>query len=126
MTDKSENHPLLKYKYYLHLKGIGYLCNSVICAFMAGIPIIITRENYIKNLYYQFIPEELLIFIDNYNVNQLTLSEVEVGIQSAINLSELEYRALSKKCYIHGTYFRKYYMDEIKNVQNYITRHLLL
>jgi chaperone BCS1 len=32
---------------------------------MAGIPVIMSRENYYKTLYSEFIPEDLIIFIEN-------------------------------------------------------------
>jgi len=124
LSTNSDNHIFLKYKFFLHLKGIGYLCNSVICAIMAGIPVIMSRENYYKTLYSEFIPEDLIIFIENEDCNKITPNEVEKGIKKAMNMSLQEYNILSAKCFIHGTYFRKYYWDEKKNIINYICKLL--
>jgi hypothetical protein len=112
-SDDINNNILLNYKFYLHLKGLGYLCNSALVAFM-------TRENYQKTLYSQFIPEDLIIFIDNYDCNTITVEQVKKSIDKAINMSNYDYNELSNKCYIHGTYFRTYYADEINNILHYI------
>jgi hypothetical protein len=111
---------LSKYKFMLHLKGNGYLCNSVICALMVGMPIIMSRDVYINTLYYQFIPQELIILCDNNNINSITSSEVIPSLEYAINMSDTDYLELSKKLYIHGTFFREYYDFELKHLYHFM------
>lgn len=114
-TDLASN-VLTKYKFMLHLKGNGYLCNSVVCACMTGTPIIMSRDVYHRTLYSQFIPEELVILIDNKDIARITPKEVIPALEKALKLSEEEYLSLSKKLFIHGTYFREYYAFEIEHL----------
>jgi hypothetical protein len=123
LNNSSENNVLAKYKFMLHLKGNGYLCNSVICAFMVGMPVIMSRDVYIQTLYYQFIPQELIILIDNDDIQKINENEVKPQLDFALNMSDEEYMTLSKKTYIQGTYFREYYKDEINHL-NYFMNNL--
>jgi hypothetical protein len=111
-----ESNVLSRYKFFLHLKGIGYLCNSVIFACMCGIPIIMSRENYLKTLYYQFIPEDLIFIYENNDCNKTNPEEIIPAIEKALNLNKKEYLDLSEKLYIHGNYFRKYYKNETEHL----------
>jgi len=111
---------LSKYKFNLHLKGLGYFCNSVLFSMMAGIPVIMSHENYYKTLYYQFIPKELIIFYDNNNFNDTRPCQIIPVLERVKNMSLAEYTSLSKKVYIHGNYFRKYYQDELKHLYYFI------
>ena len=45
ICDNFTDSPFTQYKFYLHLKNIGYLCNSVVQAMMSGIPIILNKRN---------------------------------------------------------------------------------
>ena len=87
---------------------------------MAGIPVIMSHENYYKTLYYQFIPKELIIFYDNNNFNDTRPSQIIPTLERVKNMSSEEYSTLSKKVYIHGNYFRKYYQDELKHLYYFI------
>jgi len=119
-TTNIQDNVLSKYKFMLHLKGNGYLCNSVICALMVGMPIIMSRDVYINTLYYQFIPQELIILCDNNNICSITSSEVLSSLHYAINMSDSDYLELSKKIYIHGTFFREYYDFELKHLYHFM------
>ena len=119
-TDDLDINVLTKYKFNLHLKGLGYLCNSVVFCIMAGIPVIMSRENYYKTQYYQFIPEELIIFYDNYDSNQTNEHQIIPVLENVMKMSIDEYEILCKKIYIHGNYFRNYYEDEIKHLYYFI------
>jgi hypothetical protein len=117
---------LSKYKFYLHLKGNGYLCNSVIFAMMCGIPVIMSRDVYIKTLYYQFIPEELIIFIDNNDIQKINEKEVIPALEYALKMSDTEYLELSKKIFLHSNFFREYYYTELNHLyyfMNNLTRN---
>lgn len=117
-----ENNVLTKYKFFLHLKGIGYLCNSVIFACMVGMPIIMSRENYVKTLYSQFIPPELIIFYDNYEVSKTNPQEIISAIDLSIDMSIDKYMDLSTKLFIHGTYFRENFNFEINHLFNFLNK----
>lgn len=117
-SDLSSN-VLTKYKFYLHLKGKGYLCNSALFAMMAGIPIIMSRQNY-YTLYYQFIPIDLLIIYDNDDCNKTDYKQIESVIQQANNMTYSEYDELSNKLFIHGHFFRCQYKEEIENLFAFI------
>ena len=119
-TDDLDVNVLCKYKFNLHLKSLGYFCNSVLFSMMAGIPVIMSRENYYKTLYYQFIPEELIIFYNNYDCTSTTPEQVSMVLDKAMKMSIDEYSDLSRKVYIHGNYFRKYYESEIKHLYYFI------
>ena len=107
---------LSKYKFSLHLKGNGYLCNSVIFSMMCGIPVIMSKDNYIKTLYYQFIPEELVILIDNNDIQNINEDEVIPALNYALEMTDEQYLELSKKIFIHSHYFREYYYTEINHL----------
>jgi hypothetical protein len=122
MSENMEINILTKYKFYLHLKGLGYLCNSTLFCMMSGIPIIMSYENYYTTLYHQFIPEELVIF---YNSKSNTTNQQDIipALNYANNMSEKDYNELSHKTYLHGTFFRKYYKDEIEHL-NYFMNNI--
>jgi len=118
-----DNTLFIKYKFYLHLKNIGYLCNSVIMALMSGIPIIMNRENYEKTLYSQFIPKEIIIFIENYHSSNMTKNEIIDSLNKAISLNNTQYLELSHKTYLAGSFFRQYYQNELEEM-NYFLNNL--
>ena len=122
ITENMDLNILTKYKFNLHLKGCGYLCNSVLFAMMSGIPTIMSKQNYYETLYYQFIPKELIIFYDNYHAQLTTPSEIECVLKDVCNMSLNDYLLLCKKNYIHGTYFRKQYTDEIEHLYNFMNK----
>jgi hypothetical protein len=119
-----ENNVLSKYKFYLHLKGNGYLCNSVICAMMVGMPVIMSKDVYVNTLYSQFIPKELVILCDNDNITQINENELIPKLDYAISMSDEEYLELSKKVYVHSTFFREYFNFELKHLY-YFMNNLL-
>ena len=110
---------LSKYKFNLHLKGLGYLCNSVLFSMMAGIPTIMSYQNY-HTLYNQFIPEDLIILYDNTDANKTNPEQIIPVLDKVINMSNNDYNELSQKIYIHGTFFRKYYKDELEHLFYFI------
>jgi len=114
------NHVLSNYKFMLQLKGNGYLCNSVVFGVMVGIPVIMSKDVYKRTLYSQFIPEELIIFIDNDDINRITPSEVKSALEKALHMSDTEYLDLSKKLFIHGTFFREYYRFELQHMYHFM------
>jgi hypothetical protein len=114
------NNILSKYKFMLHLKGNGYLCNSVICACMVGMPVIMSKDVYINTLYYQYIPEELVILIDNNNIGAITPNEIIPVLENALKMSDSDYQALSKKIYVHSTFFREYYNFELEHLYHFM------
>lgn len=116
ITENMELNILTKYKFNLHLKGLGYLCNSVLFAMMSGIPTIMSRQNYYETLYYQFIPEDLIIFYDNNHAQLTKPSEIDCVLEKVSKMSLDDYVKLCKKNYIHGTYFRKQYQNEIEHL----------
>ena len=83
---------------------------------MAGIPIIMSYQNYYTTLYHQFIPKELIIFYDNHDANKTSSEQIEPVLKQVMNMSELEYKKLSFKLYVQGTYFRKYYNCELEHL----------
>ena len=114
-----ETNVLSQYKFFIHLKGLGNLCNSAIFACMCGMPIIMSRENYVKQ-YINFIPEDLIIFYDNWHYYQTTPEQIIPVINKTLQMTDANYKELSKKLYIHGTYFRKYYKDEIEHLNFFV------
>lgn len=124
IIDQDPNHNVLaKYKFMIHLKGPGYLCNSVKFGLMTGIPIIMSRSIYKIAMYDQFIPEDILILIDSPLYWNTKPDEFKIGIEKALQMSKEEYITLSRKCYLHGKYFREYYKDEIDHLF-YFMNHL--
>ena len=111
---------LTKYKFYLHLKGYGYLCNSVLFCIMVGMPVIMSTEHYVKTLYYQFIPRDLIILFDNEDMNESTAEEIIPTIEKVFKMTEKEYKELSYKLYIHGTYFRKFFKCETEHFFHFL------
>lgn len=116
MSRDLPNNVLTQYKFFLHLKGQGYLCNSPIFAMMCGIPVIMEKKIYYNTLYCQFIPKDLIIFYEN-------IESIENTIKNVLKMPDNEYLELSKKLFIHGTYFRTYYADEIERLY-YFINHL--
>jgi FkbM family methyltransferase len=120
ICDNFIDSPFTQYKFYLHLKNIGYLCNSVVQAMMSGIPIIMSRQNYIETLYVQFVPKEIIIFIENHNASLMTEQQVITAIQKAISLSKQEYLELSHKTFLAGAFFRHYYKNEFEEMNAFL------
>jgi hypothetical protein len=113
---------LSKYKFMLHLKGNGYLCNSVICACMVGMPVIMSKDVYVNTLYSQFIPKDLVILIDNNNIGKITPDEIIPVLEDVLKMSYNDYYNLSKKIYIHSTFFREYYNFELEHLYYFMNR----
>jgi len=120
ITENMEKNILTKYKFNLHLKNLGYLCNSVIFSMMSGIPTIMSKQNYYETLYYQFIPKELVILYDNMHSHLTNPEEIQIVLNKCINMSFYDYITLCKKNYIHGTYFRKQYNNELEHLFHFI------
>jgi hypothetical protein len=114
------NNVLSKYKFMLHLKGNGYLCNSVIFSMMVGLPIIMSKDVYYQTLYCQFIPRDLIILFDNENILSVTPNEIIPSLEYALNMSDDNYYILSKKIFIHGTFFREYYNFELEHLYSFM------
>lgn len=119
-NDDITTNVLSQYKFMLHLKGNGYLCNSVICAGMAGMPIIMSRDVYIKTLYYQFIPEDLIILIENDDIARISSHSVSPVLDKVLTMSDADYMSLSKKLHIHFTFFRENYTFELEHLYNFM------
>jgi len=120
LCDNFINSPFTQYKFYLHLKNIGYLCNAVVQAMMCGIPIIMSRQNYEVTLYSQFVPMEIIIFIENDNAWEMKEEEVINAMQKAISLRKEEYLELSHKTFLAGAFFRQYYPNEVEEMNAFL------
>jgi hypothetical protein len=122
LTEDMSKNILTQYKFNLHLKGLGYLCNSVLFSMMSGIPTIMSKQNYYETLYYQFIPKELVILYDNLHAHLTNPQEIEIVLNECINMSFIDYTILCKKNYIHGTYFRKQYKNELEHLYHFMNK----
>jgi hypothetical protein len=90
---------------------------------MVGMPVIISKDVYVNTLYSQFIPKDLVILIDNNNIGSITPSEVIPVLEDVLKMSYNDYYNLSKKIYIHSTFFREYYNFELEHLY-YFMNHL--
>ena len=83
-----------------------------------------STDVYYKTLYSQFIPKELIILFDIDDITRVTPNHIIPTLDYALNMSDSDYYNLSKKLFIHGTFFRETYKFELEHMYSFMNNLL--